>query len=157
MQSTYSGHDSVMSKGKQYQTEENNTNYSVDIERNGGDLTETFNTFSMYWDTDSVRFAYNGKQYCEYLMTDQMSVSVHSLLVHPIFSNWMARAGYGATYEVGKHPEYAEFKMDYIRIYQTDAQPSQMLFGDGQYVKGEDVSADHTKVLYPEHGITTTY
>lgn len=156
MQNTYQGHESVMS-GNEYHVEGNDANYRLDVERNGGDLTETYNIFSMYWDTDSVRFAYNGKQYCEYLISDQMSVSVHSLIVHPIISNWMGRAGYGATYEIGKHPDYCEFKMDYIRIYQTDAVTSQMLFGDGQYVKSENVSADHTKVLYPEHGITTSY
>ena len=157
MQSSYQGHDSVMSSKPIYQTETNSPNYSLNVERNGGDLTETFNTFSMYWDDESIKFAFNGKQYCEYFYKDEMSVSVHCILVHPIFSNWMGRAGYGATFDPNVHPSYSEFKMDYIRIYQTDAIGSQMLTGDGQYVKSDQVSTDHTVVRYPEHGITSSY
>lgn len=155
MQTTYSGHQSTMSSDTKYHSEDNNANYTIDTERYGGDLTDNFHTYSMYWDDDCLRFAFDGKQYLEYNFSDQQSVSVHCLLNSPIFSNWMGRAGYGATFVPGEHPEYAEFKMDYVRIYQTDAINSQMVKGDGQYASTVDSS--NTVIVYPDHPLTSSY
>ncbi len=130
-----------------YNVEGNNKHYVLDVERYGGkDLTQDYHTYTLYWDNESMKFAFDGKTYCTYNYSDQMSVSVHNLLNYLIFSMQFSEAGYGMAFKEGEHPEYCEAFFDSVKIYQTSAINSQMVRGAGD---GQEIG--EMKVLYPEN------
>jgi hypothetical protein len=64
----------------------------------------------------------------------------------------MGSATYGYTYSKDEHENYYEHRMDYVRLYQTDAINSQMIIGWPEtQEKGTSV------VRYPENSIGSRY
>lgn len=146
-QTTSNAHNS-MDGVLRYNTEGNNKTLKFDTKRYGGDLTDDFHTYSMYWDEECIKFAFDGKVYVTYNYTDEMSVSVHKMLTYIIISAQMCEAGYGSSFKEGVHPEYAEVMLDYIRIYQTDEFNSQMATSWGQWESG-----GVTEILYKDNPV----
>lgn len=132
-----------------YNVDGNNKHYVLDTQRYGGkDLSQEFHTYTLYWDNESMKFAFDGKTYCTYNYSDQMSVSVHNLLNYIIFSMQLSEAGYGMAFKEGEHPEYCEAFFDSVKIYQTSAINSQMVRG-----AGDKETVGEMQVIYPDNPI----
>ncbi len=146
-----SGHLSVGTKAK-YHTKDNNTVVNVDKERYGGTMHETFNYFTLHWTDEFMNFAFNGKTYLSYTFDEEESVSVHCLLNYINLHFRMGDASYGKKWDPEKHPDYTEAEIDSLKVYQTDAINSQMVYSSTEHVEQKP-----TTVVYPEHPIKGTY
>ena len=89
--------------------------------------TDDFHVYTYYWDETCIKFAYDGKVYCDYEYTDNNSVSVHCLANYLIMSCAMGSTTYGAAFNKNTAPDYTEHLVDYVRLYQTGAKNSQMI------------------------------
>ena len=152
------GNDGVhnsMDGVSKYLVKGNDKRVNIDLERENGDMTENFHTYSMYWDDECMKFAFDGKTYVTYDFKDEESVSVHCNMNYINLHFRMGDATYGRTWKEGEHPEYVEAYIDSIKVYQTDAINSQMMYGPAQY------SANYMKqdpiIVYPDHPITASY
>ena len=64
----------------------------------------------------------------------------------------MGSANYGYTYSKDKHEDYYEHKIDYIRLYQTDAINSQLV------TAWPETQANGTPTIrYPENTLGNAY
>ena len=153
-QSTFQGHNSMNGVSK-YHTDGNNAELVFDVERYGKDLAEDYHIYSFYWDDSQLSFALDGRQYLVYDYEGETSVSVHCLMNYLIMSNTTGHTSYGSLYKQGKTADYAELRVDYVKIYQNGELGSQMLKGDGQYV--EKASKDNTVVMYPDNPFKNSY
>lgn len=118
----------------------------------GGDLNADFHVFSFYWDETCYKFAFDGKKYFDYQFEDNNSVSVHCLMNYFIMRCTMGNATYGTTYEPGKHTEFTELLVDYVRIYQSEDMGAQMITAWPQkQEKGE------SNTLYPNNAVGSQF
>ena len=100
-----------------------------DYKPNKDDLSTDYHIYSFYWDETCMKFAFDGKMFCDYEYTDNYSVSVHCLMNYLIVSIGMGSASYGSTYNKEKDEPYHEHSVDYVRVYQTADKNSQMITG----------------------------
>ena len=152
------GNDGVhnsMDGVSKYLVKGNDKRVNIDLERENGDMTENFHTYSMYWDDECMKFAFDGKTYVTYDFKDEESVSVHCNMNYINLHFRMGDASYGRTWKEGEHPEYVEAYIDSIKVYQTDAINSQMMYGPAQY--SENYTKQDPVIMYPDHPITASY
>lgn len=147
-----SGHISAATTAK-YHTNDNNTVVSYDTERYGGTMHDEYNYFTLHWTDEFMNFAFNGKRYLSFTYDDEQSVSVHCLLNYINLHFRMGDASYGRKWDPEKHPEYSEVEIDYLRVYQTDAINSQMVYSSTEHVD----PVKPTTIVYPEHPIKNSY
>lgn len=149
--STGSAHNSMDGNALYSGSSLNNKKMTYDTEKYGDLMTDDFHMYSYYWDDERMMFAFDGKVFCDYEYADNYSVSVHCLMNYFISSNGMGNPSYGKTYEKDAG-DYFEHKIDYIRIYQTDAINSQLITAWPQnQEKGE------SKTFYPDNTIGGQY
>ncbi len=149
---TGSAHNSMDGNALYGGNSDNSKKFTYNTEKYGDNMVDDFHMYSFYWDEERMMFAFDGKVFCDYKYTDNLSVSVHCLMNYFITSNGMGSASYGATYNKDSDGDYYEHKIDYIRIYQTAAQNSQMITAWPQHIeKGE------SKIFYPENSIGARY
>ena len=134
-----------------YQTKKNNNNlyYSDDY---GGDLTEDYHVFSLYWDDTCYKFAFDGKKYFDYQFEDNNSVSVHCLMNYFIMRCRMGCATYGVTYKPDEHPVLSELLVDYVRIYQSEEMGAQLITAWPEKQKDGEMT-----VTYPNNALGAQY
>ncbi|MBR2044495.1 MAG: family 16 glycosylhydrolase [Clostridia bacterium] len=150
--STGSAHNSMDGNALYSGNSLNNKSFKYDSEKYGDNMTDDFHMYSYYWDEESMKFAIDGKVFCDYKYTDNFSVSVHCLMNYLISSNGMGDPSYGATYNKSEDGDYYEHKIDYVRLYQTGAKNSQLITAWPQHIeKGE------SKIFYPENSIGARY
>ena len=138
-----------------YNVKGNNKGVNIDIERENGDMTENFHTYSMYWDDECMKFAFDGKVYVTYDYKQEESVSVHCLLNYINLHFRMGDASYGRTWKKDEHPEYVEAYVDNIKVYQTAEINSQMIAGPAEF--SDKYKQVQPVIKYPEHPIDTAY
>ncbi|MBE6739117.1 MAG: hypothetical protein E7565_02225 [Ruminococcaceae bacterium] len=136
-----------------YKKGSENSMYLVyDQEKYGDLLPDDYHMYSFYWDDECIKFAFDGKVFMDYQYTNHESVSVHCLMNYLISSCSMGSATYGYTYSKDQHENYYEHKIDYIRLYQTDAKNSQMI------TAWPETQKNGTSVVrYPENSIGSRY
>lgn len=150
--STGSAHNSMDGNSLYSANSGNSKSFKYDSEKYGDNMTDDFHVYSYYWDEECMKFAIDGKVFCNYKYTENYSVSVHCLMNYFISSNGMGDPSYGATYDKDTAGDYYEHKIDYIRIYQTDAINSQLITAWPQkQEKGE------AKIFYPNNSIGARY
>lgn len=138
-----------------YKVAGNNKSYNVDVEREGGDITENFHTYSMYWDDECMKFAFDGKVFVTYDYKQEESVSVHCLLNYINLHFRMGDATYGRTWKPEEHPDYVEAYIDNIKVYQTAELNSQMITGPAEFSgKYKQVAP---VIKYPDNPVTGEY
>ncbi len=135
-----------------YNTKDNNKSVGFDTERYGGNLSEDWHTYSFYWDNTCMKFALDGKSYVTYDYADEMSVSLHSIMLYTILSCGMGDASYGATYKVEEHEDYYETYVDSVKVYQTAAINSQMATAGSEYAPDTP-----TTIKYPDVPLRNSY
>ena len=147
-----SGHTSMDGNALYGPNSGNSKKLMYNTEKYGDMLTSDYRIFSMYWDEYGVTFAFDGRKYCYYDFADNQSVSIHCLMNYIIMRCRMGGSTYGVTYEKEKHPQYCETMVDYVRVYQSDKDNSQMITAWPQ--KQEKGTAT---IFYPENNNGTTY
>ncbi len=148
---TGNGHNTISSLASYAGASDNNVKFNYDKKVYGDDLSNDFHTYSFYWDNGRMKFAFDGKTFLDYKYLDNMSVSLHCLANYLEIDTFMGSASEGKIYNSLKDPELCETQIDYIRIYQTSEQNSQMVFGWPPKQSGE------RKVVYPDHEIGKYY
>ena len=142
------GHAGLMGNSLYKRGGNNSTWFVYDQEKYGDLLPDEFHMYSFYWDDKSIKFACDGKIFMRYEYTNHNSTSVHALMSYFVSSCAMGDASYGNTYDKDTNAEYYEHKIDYVRVYQTDAINSQLIKGWDQK-KANGTST----VVYPDHTI----
>lgn len=142
------GHAGLAGKALYKKGSKNSSYYIYDQEKYGDLLPDDFHMYSFYWDDKSFKFACDGKIYMRYYFTNENSTSLHTLMNYFVSSCAVGDASYGWDFEKGVSPEYYEHKIDYIRLYQTDAINSQLIKGWNQ-----KVSNGTSTVVYPDHPV----
>ncbi|MBR2044497.1 MAG: hypothetical protein IJ946_09215 [Clostridia bacterium] len=123
-----------------------------DQEKYGDLLPDDYHMYSFYWDDKCIKFAFDGKVFMRYYYTNHDSVSVHCLMNYLISSCAMGSANYGYTYDKDSHGNYYEHRLDYVRLYQTDAINSQMI------TAWPETQENGTSVIrYPENTLGNEY
>lgn len=150
--STGSAHNSMDGNALYGGSSANSKKFTYNQEKYGDKMVDDFHMYSFYWDEERMMFAFDGKVFCDYKYSDNLSVSVHCLMNYFITSNGMGNASYGATYNKDNDGDYYEHKIDYIRIYQTGAKNSQLITAWPQ----KDGTGE-VKVFYPENTIGAQY
>ncbi|MBR2044500.1 MAG: hypothetical protein IJ946_09230 [Clostridia bacterium] len=131
---------------------ENSAYLIYDQAKYGDLLPDDFHMYSFYWDDECFKFAFDGKIFMRYYFKNHDSVSVHCLMNYLISSCAMGSANYGYTYSKDKHEDYYEHKIDYIRLYQTDAINSQLV------TAWPETQANGTPTIrYPENTLGNQY
>ena len=130
----------------------NNKRFSYDTEKYGDNMVDDFHMYSYYWDDERMMFAFDGKVFCDYKYSDNLSVSVHCLMNYFIVGTGMGSPSYGVTYNKSTDADYLEHKIDYIRIYQTDAINSQLITAWPQ-----KQATGESKIFYPENSVGGRY
>ncbi len=131
---------------------ENSAYLEYNQEKYGDLLPDDYHMYSFYWDDKSIKWAFDGKIFMNYEYKDHESVSVHCLMNYFISSCAMGSPTYGYTYSKDEHEDYYEHRMDYIRIYQTDAVNSQMV------TAWPEKQENGTPVIrYPENSLANRY
>lgn len=106
----------------------NNKKYTYPSYKKGkDDLSSDFHTYSFYWDEYCMKFAFDGKTYCDYEYEENLSVSVHALMNYLILSCGGGGASYGETFQKETDAPYVEHLIDFVRIYQTGSKNSQLI------------------------------
>lgn len=119
-------HSSMDGNAKYTGSSLNNKAYSY-TEKYGDKLSDDYHIYTFYWDSTQIKFAFDGKVYCDYQFTENKSASNHCLMSFFLSGGRVASPTYGATYDRDIHPTYFEHKMDYIRFYQMEEQNCQMI------------------------------
>lgn len=146
-----SGHNGIGGNPLYTGTSKNNQHVNF-TEKYGEVLTDDFHVFSHYWDKNCYKFALDGRTYFDYQFEDNESVSIHCLMNYFIMRCRMGLATYGTTYKPGEHPTISEALIDYVRIYQSGAENSQMITAWPQ-----KQATGESKVLYPENPLGSNY
>ena len=147
-----SGHKGLGGNAIYKRGTENSAYLEYNQEKYGDLLPDDYHMYSFYWDDKCIKFAFDGKVFMDYQYTNHESVSVHCLMNYLISSCAMGSATYGYTYSKDEHENYYEHRIDYVRLYQTDAINSQMIIGWPEtQEKGTSV------VRYPENSIGGRY
>ena len=116
--------------------------------RYGDKLHEDYHYYSFYWGPDYIKFAFDGKIYCDYRFTGEDSVSIHHSMGYFLTGNSMGEPAYGVTYNKDKHATYLEHKIDFIRIYQMEEENSQMITAWPEKQK-----TGTSKVIFPDNPV----
>ena len=116
------GHTSIDGNAKYTGSSKNNKKYVHNTP-----LALDYHIYSCYWDEDCMQFAVDGKVYLDYQYKDNTHSSVHRLMNYFITGLNIGNPSYGWAYRKNEHKTYYEHKIDYIRIYQSEAQNSQMI------------------------------
>ena len=80
-------------------------------------LDQNFHTYTMDWDSERINFAVDGKVYFSYNLDEYDNPDSRMLPVYLILSCGMGGTDYGIA-ATEKDIDYAEFKVDYVRLYQ---------------------------------------
>ncbi len=131
---------------------ENNKRFWYDFEKYGENFEDDYHIITLYWDDSRMKFCVDGKAFCDYDYNDNNSVSVHNLMNYLILGTHLGEASYGETFKPDKHDDYFEERVDYVRIYQTDAVNSQMVTAWPEKQKTGEL-----KIFYPEHSYGNDY
>ena len=136
-----------------YKKGSENSMYMIyNTDKYGDLLPDDYHMYSFYWDDECIKYAFDGKVFMDYQYTNHESVSVHCLMNYFISSCAMGSPNYGYTYSKEEHENYYEHRIDYIRLYQTDAKNSQMITA-----WPEDKANGTSVVRYPENSIGSRY
>ena len=141
------GGNSLYKKGS-----DNSMYMEYNHEKYGDYLPDDYHMYSFYWDDECIKFAFDGKVFMNYQYTNHESVSVHCLMNYLISSCAMGSPTYGYTYSKDTHENYYEHRIDYIRLYQTDAKNSQLITA-----WPEKQANGTSKIFYPENTIGGGY
>jgi len=134
----------------QYNANSDNPKRFEYTDRYGDMIHEDYHYYTFYWGPDFIKFAFDGKIYCDYQFTGEDSVSVHRSFGYFLTDCSMGDPAYGVTYNKDKHAAYLEHKLDFIRIYQIEEQNSQMITAWPEKQKNGT-----RKVVFPDNSIGT--
>lgn len=88
-------------------------------------LDQNFHTYTMDWDSERINFAVDGKVYFSYDLDEYDNPDSRMLPVYLILSCGMGTSDYGIA-ATENDINYAEFKVDYVRLYQRSDNDSQL-------------------------------
>lgn len=141
-------HHNSMDGDAQYAAKSDNSKRFDYTERYGDMLHEDYHYYSFYWGPDYIKFAFDGKIFCDYRYTSEDSVSVHQSMGYFLTGCSMGEPAYGKTYNRDNHATYLEHSMDFIRIYQIENENSQMITAWPEKQK-----TGTTNVVFPNNSI----
>lgn len=147
-----SSHKSMDGAGKYSETSGNSKIFTYNSEKYGDMMTDDFHMISFYWDDVCMKFAFDGKVFCDYQYSENVSTAAHALMNYFISGVGMGSPSYGLTYDKNTSKTYYETMIDYIRIYQTDSINSQLITAWPQNQENGT-----STIFYPEKPIGNTY
>ena len=147
------GHNSLDGDSRYTGNSLNNKKFNYDSVKYGDTLSDDFHIYSLYWDTERMDFAFDGKRYFTYEFKDNTMASVTCGMLYYILGSQMGSPAYGTLYNKNTHPERCEAVFDYVKIYQSNDVNSQMAFSwpEKQEEKGQVI------LKYPDHSVNDVY
>ncbi|MEE0946956.1 MAG: hypothetical protein U0M42_09060 [Acutalibacteraceae bacterium] len=160
-----SGHSSMDGDSRYTGNSTNNKKFIYNAAKYGDKgFSDDYHMYSLYWDDECIKFAFDGKVYCDYQFDENMSPGGITSMLYLIIGNGLAQPGYGDSdkYDPELHGRYFEQQLDYVHIYQTGAKTSQLIKGwamyDGEYSEGKEIDNTGTSVImYPNNPIGAEY